>query len=77
MAARLSRAERQAVEDLKALASRWPKTLGLFSDGTLYVMKLGPDGQFVTKTGGRGARMDQSYIVARIDGIKTDGGDAW
>lgn len=78
---KLSKEERQAVKDLKNLAKRWPKTLGLFSSGSLYVMKLDDDGRFITKKGktpwGDFDHMDQNQVVTIIYGIKNDGGDPW
>jgi hypothetical protein len=75
---KLTKKERQAVEDLEALAERWPKTLGIFSDGTLYVMKLDSKRHFIMRSGtARLDHMDPDYVVARISSIKTDGGDPW
>lgn len=77
---RLTKEEKMAVADLEALARRWPKTLGIFSDGTLIVMKLDERGLFPMKpnrASDRLERMDPTKIVAHIHGIKTDGGDPW
>lgn len=71
--------EERAVASLRRLAKRWPKTLGLFSDGDLHVMRLGPDGNFKMdeKRGGRLEHMDQDYVIDIINGIRNDGGDPW
>jgi hypothetical protein len=63
--------ERRIVARLKRLARDWPKSLWLFSgDGTLHVMRAGPDGERVeTASGG----VDPEYSVATID-IPADGG---
>jgi hypothetical protein len=69
---KLSRAEEQAIADLRRLAKHWPKSLWLFSaSGSLLVMKCGPDGQRVHK----GEAFDGRNEVAHITGIPNDGGD--
>ena len=65
--------EKEAIRQLERLASRWPKSLWLFSaSSTLNVMQSLPDGSHgLTSDGG----VDPQYIVAVIDGIPNDGGD--
>lgn len=63
--------EQRAVASLRRLASRWPRSLWLFSaDGTLYVMRVGEDGRPVFTASGT---YDDEYVVAVID-IPNDGG---
>lgn len=58
----LTKKEQQAIDELRALAKRWPKTLKLFSwSGSLCVFKTDSDG----------CEAD----VAAISGIPNDGGD--
>lgn len=58
----LTKKEQRAIEELRALARRWPKTLQLFSwSGSLCVFKTDSDG----------CKAD----VAAISGIPNDGGD--
>lgn len=67
----LSNDERRAIASLKRLAKRWPKTLWLFTNGDISILKCDEDG-------GRahvGESIDQSYVVATIVGILSDGGD--
>lgn len=60
------------IRELKALMKRKPKTLWLFNTGTMYVMKCGENGKEVmTRTGG----VDQSYCIAQISGVLSEGGD--
>lgn len=57
--------EKVAIATLKALAKWWPKSLLIFGgSGCLTVRKPAP-GKFY----------DDSYTVARIEGIPCDGGD--
>ena len=63
--------EKRAITALKRVAARWPKTLWLFCNGNMRVMRNGPDGEHV-KRGGDG--LDPDYIVDTID-IPNDGGD--
>jgi hypothetical protein len=65
--------EQKAINSLKRLAKKWPKSLWLFSaSGSLCVMRAGEDGEQATL--GHGG-MDPSYILDNIHGIKNDGGD--
>jgi hypothetical protein len=69
---KLTKEEKQVIEQLQKLAETWPKSLWLFSaSGSLLVMKVGKDGKPVFKYNG-GADLD--YIVTTID-IPNDGGD--
>jgi hypothetical protein len=65
--------EKRAIESLKALARRWPKSLWLFSaSGTLCVMKKNTMGKrvYLDSDG-----TDPDYKVDTIQGIDNDGGD--
>ncbi|MDD5512116.1 MAG: hypothetical protein PHI12_15125 [Dehalococcoidales bacterium] len=63
--------ELKAINTLKRLAKRWPKTLWLFSgNGTLYVMRTGKNGERIQDACG----LDRNSIVDTID-IPNDGGD--
>ncbi|MGE6114268.1 hypothetical protein ACLHZ0_21140 [Aeromonas salmonicida] len=58
----LTKKEQQAIDELRSLAKRWPKTLKLFSwSGALCVFKTDSDGC--------------AADVAAISGIPNDGGD--
>ena len=64
--------EKRAINTLKRLAKRWPKSLWLFSaSGTLEVMRCNENGERVFNS--RGC-VDEKYIVTDI-GIPNDGGD--
>lgn len=69
----LTKEETAAINSLKRLAKRRPKSLWLFSwSGSLHVMRAGEGGgQAMTA---RNA-VDPDYIVATIQGIDNDGGD--
>ena len=70
----LTKEERNAISTLKRLAKRWPKGLWLFSaNGTLCVMRCGPNGEQVLHSDGYGG-MSQEHIVDTVD-IPNDGGD--
>jgi len=75
----LTKDEEKAVKALKRLATKWPKSLWLFSaSGTLTVMKKNNDGEKAIVPGragrnGEGA-FDPDYIVDSIK-IENDGGD--
>lgn len=61
----LNASERRAIESLRKLAKRWPKTLYLFSNsGTLEVHKADDGGAVCDAT-----------LVDNIYGIRNDGGD--
>lgn len=64
--------ERSAINSLKRVAKKWPKSLWLFSaNGSLHVMRCGSDGtRVVTKDGG----VDPDYSVGTIK-IPNDGGE--
>ena len=69
----ITKKERAAINSLKKLAKKWPKTLWLFSGaGSLCVMKFKPDGERACTPEGS---MDDSYTVDIIKGIENDGGD--
>jgi len=64
--------EQRAINSLKRVAKKWPKTLWLFSaSGTLWVMKRGLEGERVKN---RDGGVDKDYIIESID-IPNDGGD--
>jgi hypothetical protein len=73
----LSQSERGAIQQLKALARTWPKSLWLYSaSGSLCVMrKVNGNRVMNTKSGGVGLGFDSDYIVEQINGIDNDGGD--
>lgn len=64
--------EKKAIESLKRLARKWPKSLWLFSaSGDLNVMRKGKNGeQVVLPHGG----IDPAYSLATVK-IDNDGGD--
>jgi len=64
--------ELKAINSLKRLAKKWPKSLWLFSNGMgISIMRCGPDGgQATNEYGG----MDQDYILDSVN-IPNDGGD--
>jgi hypothetical protein len=65
----LTREERDAVRCLERLAKRWPKSLELFAwAGTLVVLRTVSDGEDP-------AHSMTERKVARIPGIRCDGGD--
>jgi len=69
---KLTAHEERAINSLKNLSKRWPKSLWLYSGaGTLCVMKFKEDGTFALKKHGGS---DPDYVVATID-ILNDGGD--
>jgi len=64
--------EMRAINALRRLAKRWPKTLWLFSaSGALCVMRRNEEGDRARVEGGG---MDPAYVIATID-IPNDGGD--
>ena len=79
---RLTREERLAIAALRRLATRWPKSLWLFTvSGVLHVMHVGPDGTRAEKPGTdyRGgypppSGYDPEYTLTTVD-IPNDGGD--
>ena len=67
--------EQKAINNLKRLALKWPKTLWLFSaSGTLHVMKTGKNGEHVVIPGLYNGGMNPDYSIANIN-IPNDGGD--
>lgn len=66
----LTSEEQRAIASLRRLAARWPASLWLFSNGTMNVLKKGPDGRQYTQRGGT----DPDYLVTTID-LPNDGGD--
>lgn len=68
----LTAEERRAIDSLKRLAKKWPKSLWLFSaSGSLEVMRCDESGDHAMD----GEGVDPRYIVASIQGIPNDGGD--
>lgn len=69
---KLNRQEKAAINALKKLEKKWPKSLWLFSGGgDLCVMRFNENGEIATtKTGS----VDDDYIVEHI-AIINDGGD--
>jgi hypothetical protein len=68
----LSTEEEQAIEALRGLGKKWPKTLWIFvASGSLHVMRK-VDGNRVTEVDGS---FDQDYVLDTIGGIDIDGGD--
>jgi hypothetical protein len=68
----LTAEEEKAIRALRRLAKTWPKTLWLFSTGTLNVVRYNSDGIKAMDSSGS---VDADYIVASIQGIENDGGD--
>ena len=68
----VTKKEQLAVNALKKVAKKWPKSLWLFSaNGTLCIMKKDIDGHVaILPTLG----VDPDYVVDTID-IENDGGD--
>jgi len=63
--------EIKAINSLKRLAKKWPKTLWLFAGNGLSVMKGDKKGYPIhTKSG----NVDIDYVITTID-IQADGGD--
>lgn len=69
----LTKAEKQAIDDLRALARRWPKTLWIYAAGSvhLHIMKCGDNGEPVVRMDGS---PDPGYLVGEA-AIPNDGGD--
>jgi len=66
----LTKEEKNAIATLKRLAKRWPKSLWLFANRELTVLRRNEDGeQAMTPSG----RVDQDYVVETID-LPADGG---
>lgn len=69
----LTNEEIKAVEALEKVFKKFPKTLWLFNDGTMSIMKYSKDGKAVyTKEGS----VDQGYVVTVIHNLHSEGG-AW
>jgi hypothetical protein len=61
-----------AIEALKALAKKWPKSLWLFSaNGALCVMRKNAGQRAVLDRGG----YNSNFVLDIIEGIENDGGD--
>ncbi len=68
----ITKEEEKAINALKKVAKKWPKSLWLFSaSGTLHVMKKGENGEQVHLNN---FSMDPDYTITSID-IQNDGGD--
>lgn len=67
---KLTAEEKKAVDEMKRIAKHWPKSLWLFSNGALYVVKKKRGEKAMTPTGG----FDPDYVVDTVD-IENDGGD--
>ena len=70
---KLTKNEKQVINQLKNLAEIWPKTLWLFAAGSnLHIMKTDSNGNqaVLSSTGG----MDPTYSITRIN-IPSGGGD--
>jgi hypothetical protein len=68
----LSAEERRAVNALRRLSKKWPRSLWLFSgSGSLHIMKALPDGSraHLPSDG-----VDPAYVIETVD-IPNDGGD--
>jgi hypothetical protein len=72
----ITKEEKQAIDALKKLAKKWPKTLWLFACGgnLLSVMRTDERGRMVTTEKTKGG-FDPDYRVDIITGIHNDGGD--
>jgi len=68
----ITKEEQSAINVLKRLATRWPKTLWLYSaSGTLCVMRINKHGKEAMTPNGY---VDPAYRIDSID-IPNDGGD--
>jgi len=68
----LTKEEENAINTLRRLQKRWPKSLWLFSNGmSVHIMRSDKNGEHVTDSFGC---MCQEYIIDSID-IENDGGD--
>lgn len=63
--------ERKAIDALQKLMKRWPKSLWLFSNGTMHIMKYKDDG----KRAMNGGSVDAKFCVSSISGVLSEGGD--
>ena len=69
----LNKDEKAAIDTLKRLSKRWPKSLWLFSaSGTLCVMRKDMEGRRVELPSHGG--VDPDYLVTTVK-IENDGGD--
>ena len=74
---KLTKKEKDWIEDCKKLMKRTPRKLWLFNDGFMHVMKLpndGGDGMTEILRGGEGGRVDKDNLVTTII-CNSDGGD--
>lgn len=72
MSVELTDEEEKWIRSLQRVCKKHPKSLWLFNNGTMYVMKYPEDGS--SEMGSNGG-VNQDYIVALIKGIHSDGGD--
>ncbi len=71
MSDKLTKREQAAIDALKEVAKKWPKSLWLYvADGQVHVMRKQGGQRVVTEMGG----VDQDYIVDSAS-IESDGGD--
>jgi hypothetical protein len=68
----LTPGEKKAIAALKRVAKIWPKSLWVFCNGTMSVLKKRGGKRVMDKN--LGGAVDQSCIVADVD-IENDGGD--
>jgi hypothetical protein len=68
----LTKEEKKAIAALKRLAKTWPKSLWLFSNGNMSVLKFKEDG---SPAYNETEEVNQDFIVASIPGIYSEGGD--
>lgn len=66
----LNSEEKKAIIALQRLARSWPKTLWLFCNGSMTILKCDRDG----KRAHKGEGIDQDYAVGNAD-LPCDGGD--
>lgn len=68
----LTKREEDWIRDLKNLCKRCPKTLWLFNNGTMTVMKYPKDGKSIMGSSGG---VDPGYMVELISGVYSEGCD--
>lgn len=72
----LTKEEELAINALKRVARKWPKSLWLFSgSGSLCVMKYKENSSRAMVRRGGSDSVDPDYIVDVINNIDNDGGD--
>lgn len=72
MSIELTNEEEKWIKSLKRVCKKCPKTLWLFNDGTMTVMKYPEDR--TARIGANGC-VNQEYRVDSVPGIYSDGGD--